>query len=336
MTPVPGNDHDPEDSMPGMADHAKPAASHRDHLLWILYLIGGCCLLEVSPAWARIAAACAFLPAGPVPTEWTLPVVIEAYWGAALYGWLQDPAGRRSRRFAASTAVIVFLLSLSGQVAVHLFLAAHAVTPPPALTGFAAALPVLVLGCGAILVHLRHADRERAAAEAEAHARALADAGAEAQAADERTALRAELAAEREAHAAHLAAARAARAAELQAAQQAHAAEADARIAAEQRAGNAEAEAERLGRKLAAQKPKTTRTAKPNAGRAKEANAAPGQPPLPPFDAHARAREIWTANPEISGRELGAAVGLGERWGQIRKTEFARAAAPARSDTSEP
>jgi hypothetical protein len=73
--------------------------------------------------------------------------------------------------------VVVFMLSLSGQVAVHLFLAAHGTVPPQALTAFAAALPVLVLGCGAMLVHMRRADRMRAdAAEAEllaAHEAAL-------------------------------------------------------------------------------------------------------------------------------------------------------------------
>lgn len=179
--------------MAPMADQAKQPVPHKDMLLWVLYLIGACCLLEVSPAWARIAADCAFLPAGPVPTDWTLPVIIEAYWGAALYGWLHDPAGQRSRRFAAGSAVVVFALSLSGQVAVHLYLAAHGTIPPPALTAFAASLPVLVLGCGAMLVHMRRADRSRAEAAAAAEDRARAEAESEAAEADERTALREQL-----------------------------------------------------------------------------------------------------------------------------------------------
>jgi hypothetical protein len=317
--------------MARMADHAKTPVPHKDMLLWVLYLIGACCLLEVSPAWAKVAADCAFLPAGPVPTDWTLPVVIEAYWGAALYGWLHDPAGQRSRRFAAASAVVIFLLSLSGQVAVHLFLAAHGAVPPPALTAFAAALPVLVLGSGAVLVHMRRADRARAEATVAAEDLARLEARADAEAADERTALRAGL----DTLAAEVGPLR------------------DALATAQQEAAQANAKAESLAAKLAVRKPNGTRAKAPNAGRAKAPNAVPngkahaapnGTPNAVPngapetevpadFDARAEALEAWLANPQITGKDLGALVGLGERWGQLRKTEFVNASAgTARSD----
>lgn len=317
-----------------MPDHAKPPA-RRDHL-WVLVIIAACALLEVFPTWVSIGAASGFPVIRGLPADWTLAVVVEAYWSYALYAWLVAPAGRRSGCFASASAFGMLLLSLTGQAWYHVITARKEV-PPAGLVGFASALPVVVLALIAVLVHLRQADRERVAAEADANARALAQAEAAERAADERTVLRAELAAVREAHAAELGAERDARAAELQAAKEAHAAEADARIAAEQRAGAAETEAARLARKLAAQKPKGTRTAKPNAARSKRANEEPDTGVAAPFDAHDRAREIWTANPEISGKELGAAVGLGERWGQLRKNEFAAASRGADSaETSGP
>jgi hypothetical protein len=108
---------------------------------------------------------------------------------------------------------------------------------------------------------------------------------------------------------------------------------------ARQDAADAHARADTYAEKLAAQKPNRTRAKAPNAGRGKAANAAPNGkanavPNAAPetevpgdFDARAEALEAWLANPQITGKDLGALVGLGERWGQLRKTEFAKAAA---------
>jgi hypothetical protein len=138
----------------------------------------------------------------------------------------------------------------------------------------------------------------------------------EAAAADERTALRAEL----EALAAEVEPLR------------------EALAAAQREAGQANEKAESLAAKLAARKPNRTRTKAPNAGRRKAPNAAPnGRPNAAPnavsatevpgdFDARAEALEIYLGNPRISGKDLGARVGLGERWGQLRKAEFDKAA----------
>lgn len=54
---------------------------------------------------------------------------------------------------------------------------------------------------------------------------------------------------------------------------------------------------------------------------------------IDPAVARKQAEEIYLSNPRISGKDLGAKVGLGERWGQLRRAEFAKAVAgTGRSD----
>lgn len=143
------------DDMPNAAAHAKPQRS--DHL-WVLFLIAVCCLAETWASWVGIGALSGFPKLGRMPTDWTLAVVVEAYWGYALYAWLAASPGQRSRRFAMWSAAAVFVLSLIGQAAYHLAARAHAV-PSAAVVVFVTALPVVVLALIAVLVHLRHLDR---------------------------------------------------------------------------------------------------------------------------------------------------------------------------------
>jgi hypothetical protein len=176
-----------------MAEHAKPPV-RRDRL-WVLAalsLIVACGLLEVWASWLMIGSVSGFPKLGPMTTGWILPVTTEAYWTVALFAWLADPSGPRSRRFAMSTAVVVFALSLTGQELSHLLAAAHG-RPPAAVVMFVTALPLVAVGLGAILIHLRQLDREEAHEAAEAGARAALLAAAERAEADERTRLRAEL-----------------------------------------------------------------------------------------------------------------------------------------------
>jgi hypothetical protein len=299
-------------AMPIPPAHAKP----KDHL-WVLILIAACALIETFPSWVGIGAVSGFPRFGRMPTDWTLAVTSEAYWGYALYAGIVAVAGPRSRAFALWSAAAVFVLSLMGQASYHLMAAAHRTVPPQWVVVFVAALPVIVLALIAVLVHLRHIDRAEAAEAEQAQREAARVAAAEAAEASELAAVRADLeaarAASEEAHA-DLSAART----EL--------ARTVAKVAA-------------LERKLAAQKPKRTRTQAPAARRTKASGAAPHAVPgaedrtlLPDdFDARGQALDIWLANPEISGKELAAAVGMKERWGQLRKAEFA-AMAPAGQD----
>lgn len=160
---------DTMDDMPPTPAHARPAAK-RDHL-WVLVIIAVCCLIKVWPSWIGIGSEAGFPVIGGergMPTDWTLAVVIEAYWGYAIYAALAAPAGRRSRRFAAWSAAGVFALSVAGQSAAE-------VAPATAVKVFANALPVTVLALIAVLVHYRQKDRDDAAE------------------ADERTAVQAEM-----------------------------------------------------------------------------------------------------------------------------------------------
>ena len=221
---------------------------------------------------------------------------MEAFWAYALYTWLAAAAGVRSRRFAMWSAAGVFALSLAGQSAAR-------IVGAKVMTAFANGMPVIVLALIAILVHLRQLDR--AAAEESDRVRRAAELEAQqsAAAADERTVLRVELETARaETETARLAASE-----------------------AERRATETARQNDIMARKLAAQKPNRTRAKAPNAGRRKAPNTAPETTVPEDFDARTQALEAWLENPKISGKDLGAAVGLGERWGQLRKNEFATA-----------
>jgi hypothetical protein len=278
--------------------HAKPVP-RRDHL-WVLVVIATCALIETFPSWVGIGAVSGFPEFGRMPTDWTLAVTQEAYWGYALYAGIVAVVGPRSRRFALWSAGAVFVLSLVGQAAYHLMAAAHLTAPPQWVVVFVAALPVIVLALAVILIHLRHADRadaetaERAQQEAD---RAAAEAAA---AADERTALRVDLEAQQEA---------------LAAAQ-------TERDAAQREAADVAAKAEVMARKLAAaaEAKRTRRTAQ------KKAAAVPAARVPRDVDVQAEALAIVAAEPGISGKELGERVGRSERWGQTFKQNLAPAA----------
>lgn len=299
--------------MPTAPAHAKPAP--RDHL-WVLVIIAVCCLVKVWPSWVGIGAEAGFPDFGKIPTDWTLAVVIEAYWAYAVYAWLAAPAGKRSRLFAMWSAAGVFALSLVGQSAAQVMAA-------KAVDVFANALPVLVLALIAILVHLRRHDRDDAETAERKRAGAERAAAAEAVAADERTTLRAEL----EAALAALEPA------------QTRAAEAEAAAVA------AGAKAAELARKLEAARPrKRPRRAapqRPAAGTRKpprseapadpaEASAEDPATEVPnDVDAQAEALAILADEPDISGAKLAERVGMSERWGQtLKKNLAARTAGP--------
>lgn len=294
--------------MDGM--HAKP----KDHL-WVLAVIAVAVLAEVWASWVGIGAMSGFPRIERIPTDWVLAVAVEAYWGYALYAWLAAAPGPRSRAMAMWSCAVVFALSLVSQVSYHELTApAHATAGKRFITGFASALPVIILALIAVLIHLRHTDRAEAADAERAQRAAEVEAQRAAAAADERTALRAELE--------------------------------DARAAVEPLRADLEtaqrelarvtAKAGSLEQKLAALKPKRTRAKAPNSGRRKAPNSAPegapnsaGETTIPrDLNARTQALGLYLANPNISGRELGESVGRGERWGQLRKNEFA-AAAPA-------
>lgn len=185
------------DGMP-KPKHAIPAAPEtrrRDHL-WVLFLIAACVLAEVWASWVGIGAISGFpVIKGKIPTDWVLAVAMEAYWGYALYAWLVASPGPKSRAMAMWSCGVVFALSLAGQVLYHELTVPPGTTPGRRVViGFVTSLPVIVLALIAVLIHMRHADREDAQEAARREAEAIALAATERAEADERAFLRRELA----------------------------------------------------------------------------------------------------------------------------------------------
>lgn len=90
----------------------------------------------------------------------TLPVSLETYAAYALYVWLSSVVPAAARKFARRSAVGALVLGAAGQVAYHLMVAAGMTRAPWEITTVVACLPVAVLGMGAALRHLVHAEEE--------------------------------------------------------------------------------------------------------------------------------------------------------------------------------
>jgi hypothetical protein len=90
----------------------------------------------------------------------TLPIGVEAYAAYALRVWLSGDVPARARRFARWSAIGSLVLGALGQITYHLLSAAGLTTAPWQITTLVACLPVVVLGMGAALVHLLHANSE--------------------------------------------------------------------------------------------------------------------------------------------------------------------------------
>jgi len=260
--------------------HAKP----KDHL-WVLAVVAAACLIKVWPSWVDIGAEAGFPKIIKMPTDWTLAVVVEAYWAYAVYAWLAASAGRRSRKFAMWSAGGVFLLSLTAQSSASLMSA-------KAAGAFANAMPVTILALIAVLVHLRHLDRAEAA-----------EAVAMTAAAQELATLRADLSAQREA---------------LSAAQ-------SGRDEAQREAAEVTAKAEVTERKLTAALAASAAAKRARKTPQKKTAAAPSTKVPRDVDVQAQALAIIAAEPGIKGKDLGPRVGRSERWGQEFKNNLTAA-----------
>jgi hypothetical protein len=320
---------------------AEEAPVRRDHL-WVLVVIAAAALAEVWGSWVGIGSISGFpVLLGRIPTDWVLALVMEGYWAYGLYAWLAASPGPRSRSFAMWSCGAVFILSLVGQVTYH------EMTVPPdtpigrrAVVGFVTVLPVTGLALIAVLIHLRHADREETAAKAlkrldaerraaEAAARAERQAAAERAEADERTHLRAELDRVSAAAEDSLSDLRAELTGELDAAR-------TARADAEAALGSAQSQAETLARKLEAAERKLSRAAGGSGSRKQNGTgsrkpaavpapaAAEGTPqtvPEAPPDLDAESAVLWYVDQGLSASAAGVAAGLSDSRGRqiVRK-----------------
>jgi len=144
------------------AGHGRPLRS------WPLLFLALPATVAVWSGWVGIGRLTGFGEVHPLPGIWgslhldtaiTLPIGVEAYAAYALRAWLSPAAASpRTRRFARRSAIGSLALGMAGQVAYHLLTQAHATRAPWGITTAVACLPVLVLGMGAALAHLIHAD----------------------------------------------------------------------------------------------------------------------------------------------------------------------------------
>jgi hypothetical protein len=133
---------------------------------WPLLIIAAGAFVSIWSGWVGLGKLTGFGPVVLLPgiaDEWvinsaiTLPLGVEAYAAFALWVWLSDaPVSTRARTFARWSALGALALGAAGQVAYHLLTAAGVERAPWLITAFVSCLPVVVLGCGAALVHLIH------------------------------------------------------------------------------------------------------------------------------------------------------------------------------------
>ncbi len=147
-------------------DHSPASPAMRP---WPLLILALPAAIAVWSGWVGIGQLTGFGQVRPLPGIWnslhlntaiTLPVGVEAYAAYALRAWLtaSTAVSDRTRRFARRSATGSLLLGMAGQAAYHLLAQNHITRAPWAVTTAVSCLPVLILGMGAALAHLLHAD----------------------------------------------------------------------------------------------------------------------------------------------------------------------------------
>jgi hypothetical protein len=149
---------------PGPAAATTPA---RKPVAWPVLLLALPAFVAIWSGWVGLGELTGFGVMHPLPGIWdaarlntaiTLPIGVETYAAFALWVWLSGRAPVQARRFARWSAIGSLIFGAAGQVAYHLMSAAHMVHAPWLITAAVACLPVAVLGMGAALAHLMHAN----------------------------------------------------------------------------------------------------------------------------------------------------------------------------------
>jgi hypothetical protein len=133
---------------------------------WPIVLLALPAFVAIWGGWVGLGRMTGFGPIVLLPGIWdelvinsaiTLPIGVEAYAAFAMSVWLSGRTqSARARGFAMWSALGSLALGMAGQVAYHLMSAAGITDAPWLITTFVACLPVVVLGCGAALLHLLH------------------------------------------------------------------------------------------------------------------------------------------------------------------------------------
>ncbi|GAA2599043.1 ABC transporter permease [Dactylosporangium fulvum] len=136
---------------------------------WPVWVLAMPAFVAIWSGWVGLGELTGFGVIHPLPgiadglslnTAITLPIGVEAYAAYALAVWLSDVYGASVRRFARWSAIGSLIFGAAGQVAYHLLTAAGVTSAPWPITTAVACLPVAVLGMGAALAHLIHANRD--------------------------------------------------------------------------------------------------------------------------------------------------------------------------------
>lgn len=142
---------------------------------WPVLVLAAPAFVAVWSGWVELGSMTGFGDVRPLPgiadgfvvdTAITLPIGVEMYGAYALGTWLSHARlSRQTRWFAAVSAVGALLLGAAGQVAYHLLKVAGYTEAPWQITTIVACFPVLVLGMGATLAHLKRRDAHASGTE---------------------------------------------------------------------------------------------------------------------------------------------------------------------------
>jgi hypothetical protein len=131
---------------------------------WPIVLLALPAFVAIWGGWVGLGRMTGFGPTQLLPGIWdelvinsaiTLPIGVEAYAAIAMNVWLSGRTrSARTRRFAMWSALGSLALGMAGQVVYHLMSASGITVAPWLITTFVSCLPVVVLGCGAALLHL--------------------------------------------------------------------------------------------------------------------------------------------------------------------------------------
>jgi hypothetical protein len=136
---------------------------------WPVVLLALPAFVAIWSGWVGLGELTGFGVVHPLPGIWdgltinsaiTLPIGVETYAAYALAVWLTGTAPVGARRFAKWSAIGSLIFGGAGQVAYHLLTATGVTHAPWWITTAVACLPVAVLGMGAALAHLIHANHE--------------------------------------------------------------------------------------------------------------------------------------------------------------------------------
>lgn len=159
---------DTEITAPTPVEMPPPPKTPRRPVAWPVLLLALPAFVAIWSGWVSLGELSGFGLVHPLPgiadnltinTAITLPIGVETYAAYALWVWLSGRAPHPARRFARASAIGSLIFGAAGQVTYHLMAAAGMTSAPWLITAAVACLPVAVLGMGAALAHLLHAER---------------------------------------------------------------------------------------------------------------------------------------------------------------------------------